>query len=94
MNPRRIPLRTCAGCGRRAPKPELIRLVRVESGSVEIDVQGKQPGRGGYLCQSLVCWQKGIGKGRIDQALGTSIPAEIRTYLINQATHWTEVRTS
>ena len=93
MSSRRIPLRTCAGCGRKAPKHELIRLVRVESGLVEIDVHGKQPGRGCYLCPSLICWETGIGKGRIGHALGASIPAESRAYLIDQASHWIEFTT-
>jgi len=44
------PERTCLGCGKKAPKQELRRLVVSEVGEVSVDVKGKAPGRGAYLC--------------------------------------------
>lgn len=44
------PERTCLGCGKKAPKQELRRLVVSEAGEVSVDVKGKAPGRGAYLC--------------------------------------------
>ena len=38
------------GCGKKAPKQELRRLVVGGAGEVSVDVKGKAPGRGAYLC--------------------------------------------
>jgi uncharacterized protein len=49
------PVRTCAGCGRKAPQPELLRFV-VRDGVL---VPGaKQPGRGVYTCRRLPCFER------------------------------------
>lgn len=45
------------GCRRRAPRGELVRLVRT-GGNVALDVRGDAPGRGGYLCRSAECFGK------------------------------------
>jgi predicted RNA-binding protein YlxR (DUF448 family) len=50
-----VPRRRCIGCGRIAPKAELVRLaVRIEdrgrSRRAVIDPAGTLPGRGAYLC--------------------------------------------
>ncbi|HTQ68560.1 MAG TPA: YlxR family protein [Solirubrobacteraceae bacterium] len=50
---RRVPSRRCIGCGRRAPKHELVRLaVRDDDGrAVAVaDTHKRMPGRGAYLC--------------------------------------------
>ncbi|HEY3959308.1 MAG TPA: YlxR family protein [Solirubrobacteraceae bacterium] len=51
-----MPHRRCVGCGRIAPKPELVRIVAMgepagRSRRAVLDVTGKQPGRGAYLCR-------------------------------------------
>lgn len=38
------------GCGKKAPKQELQRLVVGGAGEVSVDVKGTAPGRGAYLC--------------------------------------------
>jgi len=49
------PVRTCAGCGRKAPKQELVRFVARE-GSL---VPGlREPGRGAYTCRRLPCFER------------------------------------
>jgi predicted RNA-binding protein YlxR (DUF448 family) len=48
------PTRTCAGCGRRAPQPELVRFAAVEG----VLTKGRTlPGRGVYTCRSVACFQ-------------------------------------
>jgi hypothetical protein len=47
----RATLRTCVGCRRRRPRPELVRLVAGASGAVILDVRVRAPGRGAYLCR-------------------------------------------
>jgi len=54
------PIRTCAGCGRKAPQSELIRFV-AENGSL---TAGRAlPGRGVYTCRRLPCFER-AGRGR------------------------------
>ncbi|MER3521314.1 MAG: DUF448 domain-containing protein, partial [Acidimicrobiia bacterium] len=43
---RHVPLRTCVGCRRKAPKQEMLRIVATKDGRVEIDPVGSMPGRG------------------------------------------------
>ncbi len=49
------PIRTCAGCGRKAPKEELIRFV-AEGGLLTAGEQA--PGRGVYTCRRLSCFER------------------------------------
>lgn len=70
--PRRIPQRTCIACRQPSGKRNLIRLVRGADG-VEVDLTGKQAGRGAYLCNSLSCWTKAVETNRIGSALRTKL---------------------
>jgi uncharacterized protein len=45
-----VPERTCMGCGRKAAKQELRRLVVSGDGEVSVDSKRRAPGRGAYLC--------------------------------------------
>ena len=49
------PIRTCAGCGRKAPKEELIRFV-AEDG--RLAPGEKAPGRGVYTCRRISCFER------------------------------------
>jgi hypothetical protein len=69
-------------CRQVRPKPELIRLVRIFDGSVEVDTGGKRPGRGAYLCQSPACWETGLKGGRLEYALRTTLTPDNREQLI------------
>ena len=77
-----IPQRTCVACGEVRPKQELVRLVRVFGGGVEVDPNGKKAGRGAYLCPAPDCWQAGLKKGRLDYILRTKINEDNRQQLI------------
>ena len=50
MAQKKIPARQCIGCMTSRPKKELVRVVRAPSGEISIDLVGKKPGRGAYLC--------------------------------------------
>lgn len=69
-------------CRQVRPKRELIRLVRIANGSIEIDTDGKKPGRGAYLCKNLECWESGIKGNRLDYTLRTTITKENREQLM------------
>jgi predicted RNA-binding protein YlxR (DUF448 family) len=36
-------------------KTELIRVVKTQDGSAEVDLTGKKPGRGAYICKAPEC---------------------------------------
>jgi predicted RNA-binding protein YlxR (DUF448 family) len=79
---KRVPQRTCVACGEVRPKRELVRLVRVSGGGVEVDPSGQKAGRGAYLCPVLGCWQAGLKKGRLDYVLRATITEDNRQQLI------------
>jgi predicted RNA-binding protein YlxR (DUF448 family) len=80
--PKHAPQRTCVGCGSAAAKRELVRLVRTSSGTVELDLTGKRPARGAYLCHTLECWERALKKGRLESALRTRLSADDREALL------------
>ena len=51
---RLVPIRTCAGCGRKAPQAE---LQRFHAKGDEL-VAGIGPGRGVYTCRRLACFER------------------------------------
>jgi predicted RNA-binding protein YlxR (DUF448 family) len=66
-----LPQRTCIACRQVREKKALIRLVRTGNGGAEIDIYGKKPGRGAYLCPKKTCWEVALRKNRLDYALRT-----------------------
>jgi len=79
---RYIPQRTCVACHKVSTKRELIRLVRVSDGNVEIDTSGKKAGRGAYLCRAQDCWDIGLKGNRLEHVLRTTITPDNREQLI------------
>lgn len=77
-----IPQRTCVACRKVKTKRELIRLVRISNGTVEVDPSGKKAGRGAYLCQSPECWEDGLKRGRLEYNLRTALTQENHQQLI------------
>lgn len=73
--------RTCIACRQVKEKKDLIRLVSTEHGIAEIDVFGKKPGRGAYLCPSKTCWELAFKKNRLDYALRTRLRDDNRQTL-------------
>ena len=78
---RRIPHRTCVACRQVRPARELIRIVRLPTGAVEIDELGKKSGRGAYLCPDAACWEKALAKSLLEHALKTKITDDGREAL-------------
>lgn len=77
MQPRKIPIRRCCGCGEGRPKKELVRIVRPPAGPVSLDLTGKKAGRGAYLCRDAACLAKARKKKSLERALETAIPPEV-----------------
>jgi len=84
-----IPQRTCVACRKVKTKRELIRLVRISNGTVEVDPSGKKAGRGAYLCQSPECWEDGLKRDRLEYNLRTALTQENRQQLIRYGKDFT-----
>lgn len=74
---KKIPQRTCLGCGETKTKNELIRIVKQNDGNIFIDKTGKANGRGAYICNNVDCLQKAIKSKRLDKNFGIEINNEI-----------------
>ena len=74
MPTRRIPMRKCTGCNEMKPKKELVRVVRSPEGEVSLDLTGKKPGRGAYVCHNLECLIKARKAKRFENAFSCVIP--------------------
>ena len=82
--PKRTPLRQCLGCREMKPKRELVRVVRSPEGTVSLDLRGKAPGRGAYVCRSADCLKKALRSRAIARSLGTEIPPDLYDALARQ----------
>lgn len=74
---KKIPQRTCLGCGEAKNKKELIRIVKQSDGKIFIDKTGKANGRGAYICNNVECLDKAIKSKRLDKNFETEINNEI-----------------
>lgn len=69
-------------CRKTSIKRELVRLVRVPEKGIEVDLSGKKPGRGAYLCPDIKCWESALKTGRLEQTLKTRLSNEDREALV------------
>ena len=60
------PIRTCAGCGRKAPQTELLRFVAHDG---VLTASAKGPGRGVYTCRGLACFERAAARRAFDRTL-------------------------
>ena len=52
---KKIPMRTCIACREEKPKKEMLHIVRNAAGEIRLDLSGKLPGRGAYICNNAAC---------------------------------------
>lgn len=74
---KKIPQRTCLGCGEAKDKRELVRIVKQSDGKIFLDKTGKANGRGAYICNNLECLEKAIKSKRLVKSFETEIDNEI-----------------
>jgi uncharacterized protein len=75
-----VAIRTCVGCGRKAPQPELIRFVARDGVLVE---NRTAPGRGAYTCPRLACFERAAARRAFNRTLKQAVrvdPASARLY--------------
>ena len=77
-----IPDRTCIACRTVRPKKELLRLVKVGDGIIEVDGSGKKNGRGAYVCRKHNCWQAAVSGNQLERSLRTRLNQEARSKLL------------
>ena len=74
---KKTPLRMCTGCGEMKPKQELVRVVRSPDGDISLDLTGKKPGRGAYVCKNIDCLKAARKARRFEKAFSCKIPDEV-----------------
>ena len=74
---KKTPLRMCTGCGEMKPKQELVRVVRAPDGDISLDLTGKKPGRGAYVCKNIDCLKAARKARRFEKAFSCKIPDEV-----------------
>lgn len=77
MKVKKIPKRMCNGCLEMKNKRELIRVVKNKEGEISIDLTGKKPGRGAYICKNIECFNKAIKSKKLEKNLQTKIDQEV-----------------
>ena len=77
MYQKKVPTRKCLGCREMKPKRELVRVVKNKEGEISLDLTGKKPGRGAYVCPSAACFAKARKAKRFERALECTIPDEV-----------------
>jgi len=63
-------------CRTTRAKRELIRVVRDVHGELSVDLRGKAPGRGAYLCAQADCLERGLRESSLSRALERTIDAD------------------
>ena len=85
---KKVPLRKCTGCGEMKEKRELIRVVKapekkdengnvVLGGEISLDLTGRKPGRGAYVCKNTDCFEKARKARRFERSLSCKIPEDV-----------------
>jgi len=65
-----VPVRTCAGCGRKAPQAELLRFVARDG---ELAPSPNGPGRAVYTCRRLSCFERAAARRAFNRTLKATV---------------------
>ena len=82
MKEKKVPMRMCVGCREMKPKRELLRVVRSPEGEVSIDLTGRKPGRGAYLCKNAECMKRAIKQRQLERAFECALGEETHASLL------------
>ena len=77
MQPKKIPMRKCVGCGEMFPKRDLVRVVKSPDETLSLDLTGKKSGRGAYVCRRTACLQAARKAKRLERAFACAIPDDV-----------------
>ena len=82
MKEKKVPMRMCVGCREMKPKKELLRVVRSPEGIVSLDMTGRKPGRGAYVCRSAECLKRAIKQKQLERAFECPLGEETHASLL------------
>ena len=96
------PVRTCVGCGRKAPQEELARYVLLKGelpgkeelaryvsspgGTLEPDPERRRPGRGAYTCRRAVCFERAAQRRAFSRTLRRTVTVPAGSNPFSQST--------
>jgi predicted RNA-binding protein YlxR (DUF448 family) len=67
------PIRSCVGCGRKAPQNQLLRFVAKDGRLVP---GSNEPGRGAYTCRRLACFERALSRRAFNRTLRQTVQIE------------------
>jgi len=67
------PVRSCIGCGRKAPQSELLRFVAKDG---RLTAGSHEPGRGAYTCRRLSCFERAVARRAFNRTLRRNVRVE------------------
>ena len=81
------PERLCVGCNQAKPKKELVRIVMNKDGQIALDVTGKAPGRGAYVCHNVECFEQAFKQRKLERSFKHAVSKEIYEALREEIAH-------
>lgn len=87
MKVKKIPMRRCVGCGEQKPKKQLLRIVALPTGEIEVDRTGKKSGRGVYICDNAECFAKTFDSHGLERSLKRPVSRDVYTALKDSLSH-------
>ena len=70
-------LRMCVVCRQMKSKEKLLRVTKYED-SFSVDISGKLPGRGAYICKDGDCSEKFEARRSFERAFKGAVPQELK----------------
>lgn len=67
------PLRTCVGCGRKAPQIELLRFSALNGA---LNAVPKSVGRSVYTCREVHCFERALASSSFNRTLRTAVQVD------------------
>jgi uncharacterized protein len=67
------PVRSCVGCGRKAPQHELLRFA---ADGAKLIAAPAGHGRGAYTCRRLACFERAVARRAFNRTLRRTLSVE------------------
>jgi len=64
------PIRSCIGCGRKAPQGQLLRFAAADG---QLVPGAGRPGRGAYTCRRLACFERAVSRRAFNRTLRNTV---------------------
>ena len=77
------PIRSCVGCGERAPQAAMLRMTYGES-ALRRDAGARAGGRGAYLHERPACWDAFVARRGPVRSLRSAVPRTVRVRLVEE----------